>query len=121
MSNDNRFSVTDAEMPIMQSLWRQGEVTSPEIFQTLSGNNNTLKTLLLRLVQKGAVHTREVNLRHYRYRAAYSEEDYIANQRESFLQRVFGGSTERMLLNFVKGGKISPEAVKRLMDMAEEE
>jgi len=111
--------ITDAELPIMRSLWARGRCTSPEIFKGLTGNISTLKTLLMRLVQKGAVRAEEINQRNYRYEAVITEEEYINNQRRNFLARVFEGSTERMLLNFVREEKISAEELRRLVEIVE--
>lgn len=117
----SKIPITDAELPIMKSLWSKGCATSPEIFAGMSGNKSTLKTLLLRLVQKGVVKAEEINQRNFRYHAVVSENDYIAGQRRTFIQKVFDGSSEKMLLNFVKEEKISPEALRRLVDLIEEE
>jgi BlaI family penicillinase repressor len=119
--NPKIIAITDAELPIMKSLWARGKATSPEIFSGIPGNKNTLKTLLLRLVQKGAVETEEINQRNFLYFAAVSEKDYIAAQRTSFLKKVFDGSSEKMLLNFVKEERISREALRQLIDLVEEE
>jgi len=117
----DKISITDAELPIMKVLWEKDCATSLEIFAKLDGNKSTLKTLLLRLVQKGAVKAEEINLRNYKYSAAVSEQEYIAGERNNFLKRVFGGSAEKMLLNFVKEESISPATIKRLVDMIEED
>ena len=114
-------SITDAELPIMKSLWEKGCATSPEILEGLSGNKSTLKTLLLRLVQKGAVKAEELNQRNYLYSATVTEDEYIAGQRKTFLQKVFDGSSEKMLLNFVKEEHISTDALRRLVQLIEEE
>lgn len=111
--------ITDAEMPIMKALWEKGAVTSPELFEGMTVNKSTLKTMLMRLVQRGAVKAEEINQRHYLYSALVSEDDYIAGQRKTFLDRVFGGSAEKMLVNFVKEEDISPEALRRLAEMIE--
>jgi BlaI family penicillinase repressor len=113
--------ITDAELPIMKALWEKGPGTSPEILAGLAGHRSTLKTLLLRLVQKGAVKAEEINMRHYRYSAVVTEEDYIASQRKTFLAKVFDGSPEKMLLNFVQEEGISADTLKRLADLIEEE
>jgi len=113
--------INDSELPIMKVLWKQDGITSPEILAQLRGNKSTLKTLLGRLVSRGAVRTEEINQRNYRYYAVVSEEDYIAGQRRSFLQKVFDGSAEKMLLNFVREENISPEDLRSLLNQIMEE
>ncbi|MDR1068577.1 MAG: BlaI/MecI/CopY family transcriptional regulator [Clostridiales Family XIII bacterium] len=112
--------INDCELPIMKALWEKGGATSPDIFAGLDGNKSTLKTLLARLVERGAVRAEEINRRTYRYFAAVSEADYIEGQRKTFLRKVFDGSAEKMLLNFVKEENISADALRRLVDLIEE-
>ena len=83
----NKIVINDSELPIMKALWRRDGVTSPEIFAGIEGNKSTLKTLLARLVERGAVRAEEINQRVYRYFAAVTEGDYIEGQRKSFLKR----------------------------------
>lgn len=118
MSGD--IIINDSELPIMKTLWKKDGITSPEILAELSGNKSTLKTLLGRLVERGAVRVEEINQRNYRYFAVTTEDDYIKGQRRTFLQKVFNGSAEKMLLNFVKEENITAEALRRLVDQIEE-
>jgi len=115
-----KITINDSELPIMRVLWKQDGITSPEIFSHLRGNRSTLKTLLGRLVDRGAVRTEEINQRTFRYFAVVSEAEYIAGQRKSFLQRAFDGSAEKMLLNFVREENISAEDLRRLISQITE-
>lgn len=105
----------------MKVIWEHPNLTSPEIFEYLDGNKNTFKTLLQRLVAKGAVKSAEINARAYRYSAIISREEYTKNEQKGFLQKVFDGSREKMLINFVKEEKITKEDLQKLMEMIEEE
>lgn len=113
--------IADAELPIMKVLWEHGSMTSPELLSHLEGNKSTLKTLLQRLVAKGAVEASEITSRSYRYTAAVSREEYINEERRGFLQKVFDGSAKKMLLNFVKEEKITREDLQALLDQIEED
>jgi len=113
--------INDSELPIMKVLWKRDGIALPEILAQLRGNKSTLKTLLGRLVSRGAVRVEEITQRSYRYFAAVSEEDYIAGQRRHFLQKVFDGSAEKMLLNFVREENISPEDLQGLLNQITEE
>ena len=114
-----KIVINDSELPIMKALWKKDGVTSLEILGNIKGNKNTLKTLLRRLVERGAVRVEEINQRNYRYFAVVTEADYIESQRKNFLQKVFDGSAEKMLLNFVKEENISADALRRLVDLIE--
>ena len=114
-----KIVINDCELPIMKTLWKNNGITSPEIFAEIDGNRSTLKTLLSRLVERGAVRIEEITGRTYRYFAVVSEDDYIEGQRRTFLQKVFDGSAEKMLINFVKEENISADALRRLVNLIE--
>lgn len=114
------INIADAELPIMKILWENGSLTSPEIFSHMTGNKNTLKTLLLRLVQKGAVKSSGTSPRNNMYTPVVTLDEYINHNRRSFLDKVFDGSAQKMLLNFVKEENISREDLQKLLDMVEE-
>lgn len=118
---NDKVNIADSELAIMKVIWEHDNLTSPEIFEYLDGNKNTFKTLLQRLVAKGAVKSTEINARTYRYSAIISREEYTQSERKGFLQKVFDGSKEKMLLNFVKEEKITKEDLQKLMEMIEEE
>ncbi len=121
MKSSKEVNITNSELPIMKVLWEKGELTSNDILASLDGNSSTLKTLLKRLVDKGAVGTREITSRAYTYYPIISKETYINQERKGFLARVFDGSKNKMLLNFVKEENISKEDLERLIDMIEED
>ncbi len=117
----NEIKIANSELPIMKVLWERGELTSPEIFEHLEGNVSTLKTLLGRLVDKEAVGTNKMTARTYTYYPLVSEQEYIASERTSFLSRVFDGSKNKMLLNFVKEEHITREDLENLLKIIDEE
>lgn len=116
----DKISISDAELPIMKVLWKEGSLTSPQIFKNMEGNKSTLKTLLQRLVTKGAIKVDEKSPRSYLYTANVKEEDYIKEQSKGFLNKVFNGNVNKMLLNFVKEEKITKSDIEHLLDIIEE-
>lgn len=54
-----KYNITDAELEIMQVLWKKKQCNLTTIIEELSNNEeknkNTIKTLIHRLVQKGAI------------------------------------------------------------------
>ncbi len=117
--------ITDGELPIMKVLWEKGSATSPEIYKNMEGaegkNKSTFKTELLRLVQKGAVKAEEINLRNYMYSPLVTREEYVAHSGKSFLERVFDGSVQNLLLNFIREEKVSKADIERLIAQIEED
>jgi len=116
-------AVTDAELDIMKVLWKNGSSTSSAIFTALTDDNRmkmgTLKTLLSRLVKKGSVRCKEINLRHYMYYPVLTEDDYIEINRRRLVDKVFDGSTQDLLLNIVRAEKIPREDLESLIRVIE--
>ena len=116
-----QISITDAELNIMKILWQKGPLTSSQIFAEMkdcgTGNRNTQKTLLLRLVNKGAVEYEELTKNSYIYAPLIKQEEYINDSRKSFLEKVFDGSAKEMMLNFVKEEAITKDDLQELIKM----
>ncbi len=113
------INIANSELPIMKVLWKKGEQTSSEIYEDIKGNKSTFKTLLKRLVAKEMVGINEINTRTYSYYPLVTEKEYIAYERKGFLKRVFNGSKNKMLLNFIKEENITKKDLEDLMDMIE--
>src|SRR5262245_51437373 len=114
--------ISDAEWQVMQVLWTDAPLTANQIVQLLapdSGwNPRTIKTMLNRLVNKGALKF-DTEGKRYLYRPAVSRDACVRGESRSFLQRVFGGKLGPMLAHFVEDERLTKaeiEKLKRLLD-----
>jgi len=116
-------SISDAEWQVMEALWLRSPLTAAEVISALSEETtwkpNTVRTLLARLVQKGALKTEEDGNR-YLYRPVFAREEFVSNESETFLERVFKGSAEPLLLHFAEKSRLSKEQVAKLRKLLEE-
>jgi BlaI family penicillinase repressor len=115
--------IAEAEWKVMKVLWADPEPKPAyDIIQALSATQawqpKTVKTLLNRLVTKGALGYRKYkNL--YLYFPIVSETECLAVESESFLERFFGGSLRPMFAHFVEHHRLSRahiEELKRILD-----
>lgn len=120
-----QYEITDAELEIMQVLWKNRECNLTTITQELSRNENknknTIKTLIHRLIQKGAIESQKINNKEVVYVPKINEKKFIKKESNSFLEKFFNGNTEKLLLNFVEEKKISKEELKKLIDILEQD
>ena len=120
-----KYEITDAELEIMKVLWENGELTLNEIVEILSKkekkNKSTIKTLLYRLIEKESVKSITNKKKENTYKAAINEEEYLKKANESFLEKLYNGSTNKLLLNFVEEKKISKKDLQDLLDLIESE
>lgn len=120
-----RYEITDAELEIMKVLWKNEELTLNKIVETLNEsekkNKSTIKTLLYRLIEKDSVMSITNKSKENTYKAIVSEEEYLEKANESFLEKLYNGSTNKLLLNFVEEKKISKKDLQDLLDLIESE
>jgi BlaI family penicillinase repressor len=116
-------AISDSEWDVMNVLWSaESPLSANEVVERLAGlrdwNPRTVKTLLNRLINKGAL-AYDAEGKRYLYRPRVSREQCVRDETRSFLSRVFAGAPGPMLLQFVAQAKLTPdevEALKRLLD-----
>ncbi len=109
--------ISDAEWQVMKVLWAaQAPLPSSAIIKALEANTQwkpkTIHTLISRLVKKKALGVKADNT--YHYYPIVTESECKLEETKSFLQRVYDGSFNLMVANFVKEAKLSPEEIKEL-------
>lgn len=121
----DKYDITDAELEIMQVLWKNKKCDLNTLIAELNSevdkNKNTVKTLLRRLMLKGAVESRKSNFRDVVYVPKVDKDKFLASQNESFLKKLYNGSTGNLLLNFVEHKKVSKEELQKLIEILENE
>ena len=121
----DKYDITDGELEIMQVLWNNENCGLAEIVaeldKTKKRNKNTVKTLLYRLVDKGAVKSQKVNGQEFSYAPTITEKKYLSKANNSFLSKLYKGNVEKLLLNFVENKTVSKEELQKLVDMLESE
>ena len=121
---ENKYNITDAELEIMKELWENKQLSLNELTEKLNKkeprNKNTIKKLLYRLIEKGAVKSINKNQKENKFKANISKEKYLKKENQSFLNKLYNGNTSNMLLNFVENKEISKEELKKLIEMIED-
>lgn len=109
--------ISDAEWEIMEVLWAASPRTASDVADSLCArmqwHPKTVKTLLGRLVKKGALKFKEEANR-YLYRPTFGREKYIAEESKTFVDRVFGGEATPMLVHFVETMELSDDEIQEL-------
>ena len=115
---------TDGELAILRVLWERGPSTVRQIFEVLSADKDLGYTSVLKLLQvmteKGLV-ARDDSERSHVYRVAQSEESTQAHLVGDLLDRAFGGSAAKLVMQALSSRKTSleeREEIRRLIDLA---
>jgi BlaI family penicillinase repressor len=115
--------ISESEWLVMRVLWKTSPLTANEIVEKLSGKTKwkpkTIKTLITRLMNKGALQF-EKEGRLYRYYPAVSKDECVRMERRSFVRRVYGGINRPMLAAFLEEAKLSAEDILELKKILEQ-
>ena len=115
-----RRKPTDAELSILRVLWERGPSTVRHITEILghdTGYTTVLKLLQI-MTEKGLVQRDETERTHV-YEAAYTEGETQRQLVSDLLDRAFGGSAAKLVLQALAERKATPEElaeIRKLID-----
>ena len=102
----------------MEALWELSPQTASEVTKglkpTMNWAENTVRTLLTRLVEKGALKTGENANGTRTFTPAVKRDACVRAESESFMQRIFGGAAKPLLVHFAQNSKLTAEEVREL-------
>ncbi len=108
---------TDAELTILRVLWTQGASTVREVHDVLSAHRSLVYTTTLKLLQimtaKGLT-IREAEGRVHRYRPSAPEEETQRRLVGDLLERAFGGSASKLVMQALATERTSPDELKEI-------
>jgi len=114
---------TDAELAILRVLWERGPSTVRQVHESLSGERAVGYTTALKLMQimadKGHVE-RDETARSHVYRARLSEERTQRQLLRDLLDRAFGGSALKLVMQALSTKKASAEELAQIRRLLEE-
>ncbi|WP_034552003.1 CopY/TcrY family copper transport repressor [Carnobacterium funditum] len=119
------IKITDAEWEIMRVAWANESITSREIITVLENKKQwkaaTIKTLIGRLVDKGALQTIK-NRNKFIYSAAVTEEESVDTYTDDILSRVCNKQSGHVIRNMIADATLSKSdiiSLKRLLEQKE--
>jgi predicted transcriptional regulator len=115
--------ISEAESQVMEVLWREREaVPAEQVVMALAGAHDwqeaTVKTLLNRLLKKGAISARKDG-RRYLYSAVLKREQWVTQESKSLLDRLFGGRVAPLVAHFGSQRKLSKSDLDELTRLIE--
>lgn len=116
------MQISEAESVVMDVLWQRSPLAAEEVVAALASRQDwqeaTVKTLLNRLLNKGAIEA-DKDGRRYLYRPLLRREDWVLDESESLLARLFDGRVAPLVAHFSEHRKLSAQDVaelRRLVD-----
>ena len=113
---------TPLELEIMQVLWETGPASVQTVQRELRRDlaYTTVQTMLTVLHRKNKV-KRTLKDKAYIYRPAISRAKFTGHAVREFIDRMFGGSAEGLLMNLLLEKHLTPERLARLHELIEKE
>lgn len=122
MKRSAKAGLTKLELELMQVIWRlnrctvsavQAELTRPLAY-------TTVQTMLNILERKGKLR-RDLHGRAYFYSARVTEAKAIGQGVRDIIDRMFGGSSEELVMSLLKNGEIDAKRLAELTRRFDEE
>lgn len=111
------MQVSDAEAQVMVVLWERNPLAAEDVVAALSGQKEwaeaTVKTLLNRLLNKGAIRA-ERDGRRFLYSPVLQREAWLSQQSEGLVDRLFGGRVAPLVAHFSERGRLDQRDIDEL-------
>jgi BlaI family transcriptional regulator, penicillinase repressor len=117
------MQISEAESAVMDVLWRRQPLAADEVAAELAPQRGwqeaTVKTLLNRLLNKGAIRA-ERDGRRYLYVPVLQREDWVLDESQGLLERLFDGRVAPLVAHFSAHRRLSRNDVAELRRLLEE-
>jgi BlaI family transcriptional regulator, penicillinase repressor len=114
---DKAPKISEAEMQVLQLLWNESPLGATEIADRVPNGRGwtitTVKTLLSRLVAKGAV-SAEPQGRKYLYAPAVDRDEVAASQARGLIDRLFGGRVSPLVARLAEQHQLDEQDITEL-------
>ena len=115
--NAKQPRITESELEVLKLLWDEAPLGAADLVARAPAERKwsptTVKTLLARLVEKGAV-TATGSGRRYLYRPALDRDTLGARQAGSLVDRLFGGKVSPLVAQLAEQRDIDPKDLDEL-------
>jgi BlaI family penicillinase repressor len=113
----NKAGLTRLELRIMQVIWKCGRCTVSAVQEELEPPlaYTTVQTMLNILERKGKL-KRELRGRAYIYSATITEAKALGQGLRDLIDRMFGGSSEELVMSLLRNGQIDAKKLAELTD-----
>jgi BlaI family penicillinase repressor len=116
--------LSEFELDVMAHFWGDGELSAPELFERMGDTRgvtySTVKTIVDRLEEKGAIKRVANRGRTIFYMPAIKQERIRKPLVQSFLRRLFGNDLRPLFAQLLRDEKLSDDDLEYLQRLVEE-
>ncbi|MGB3797565.1 MAG: BlaI/MecI/CopY family transcriptional regulator [Alteraurantiacibacter sp.] len=115
--------ISDAEHAVMETLWERSPQTAAEVCENVCQDRGwsipTVKTLLSRLVQKGALAT-QPDGRRFLYTPLIARAAYVGGESRRLVDRLFGGRAAPLFAHLAQSEALSEDDIAEIEKLLRE-
>ena len=115
------YKIFDSELKILEILWEGGEVSAKDVAlraaELVGWSKTTTYTVLKKCVEKGLVERPDPG---FLCRALVSREEVRQRETRGLIDRMYGGSADRLVASLLDGKTLSGDEIVRLRQLVEE-
>lgn len=117
-------NISESEWTVMEALWGKSPQSASAVAKSLQESTgwaeNTVRTLLTRLLEKGALVIADAEAVPKLYAPAVKREACVKAESDSFLGRIFQGAAKPLLVHFASNARLTPEEVRELKKLLDQ-
>ena len=117
------MQISEAESAVMDVLWQRQPLAAEDVVAALADSRQwqeaTIKTLLNRLLKKGAIEASKDG-RRYLYTPVLQRQAWMLGESQGLLERLFDGRVAPLVAHFSEHRKLSRKDIAELRELLEE-
>jgi len=117
------MQISEAESAVMEVLWQQQPLAAEDVVAALADSRQwqeaTIKTLLNRLLKKGAIRATKDG-RRYLYAPVLQRQAWMLGESQGLLERLFDGRVAPLVAHFSEHRKLSRNDIAELRKLLED-
>ncbi|WP_379550713.1 BlaI/MecI/CopY family transcriptional regulator [Erythrobacter sp. W53] len=115
--------ISEAEHAVMETLWDESPLSASDVCDRVCERRDwsiaTVKTLLSRLVAKGAL-TTEPDGRKFLYHPLIERADYVDGESRRLVDRLFGGKAASLFAHLAESESLTDKDLNEIEDLLKE-
>ena len=111
--------ISDAELSVMEVLWSEPDLTAADVVARVEGkdwSDKTVKTLLARLVEKGALKA-QAEGRRYRYTPLIERSEHSKSMVGRLADTLFGGKAAPLVAHLADARDLTDDDIEELEEL----
>ncbi|WP_128892794.1 BlaI/MecI/CopY family transcriptional regulator [Erythrobacter sp. HKB08] len=121
--DDKPERISEAEHAVMEVLWDRSPLTAAEVCEAVCEDRDwslaTVKTLLSRLVGKGALATRPDG-RRFLYQPVLERSSYVGTESRRLVDRLFGGRAAPLFAHLAENEALTDDDLSEIEALVKE-